>query len=99
MAMALPTFPPLLMSPAETAPPLPAAVATPPLPAAAVSMYCAATCLTPTTAVKAPARTPFTYFIDSALPRPSPSQNDAKFKSERLAHKGEVGVAAHCVRH
>src|SRR5215207_3452673 len=91
--MALPTLPPLLISPAATAPPLPDAVATPPLPALAMSVNCAAAVRMPRTAVTAPAKMPFPYFICTCPPQACPSQKDAMFGCERLADERQVVVA------
>src|SRR5918995_1887871 len=70
-----------------------AAVATPPLPALAVSVTCAVAALTPRTAVTAPAKTPFPYFICTCPPQACPSQKDAVFGRERLADECQVVIA------
>src|SRR3954451_7145230 len=79
MPMALQTLPPLLMLPAETAPPLAEDVATPPFPAEAVSMYCAATLPTPARPTTAPATTALTCLFTYSPPY---------FPTERPALRG-----------
>src|SRR5687767_9310536 len=83
------------MSPADTAPPLPEAVATPPLPADAMSLpsSCAkAIDFAPRTAVTAPAKIPFPYFICPCPPLGRPFPKGRYVGREWLADECQVVV-------